>query len=193
MFEWIKQALTVKFPELPILLEEAPPTERDIDAARALIQKERARIQIVRRRLRGFWYVIAFMLLSGIAVLTYPEPVALAAALLFACLGISVMAGKQADYLRAGEQRLDALDGGFVPAEKEMCVSILGWRDYPVIDIYCARVVAERPFMAMEVEAMRAWVEGAVVRKAEAARQAEADEACLALYGTTNHLVRNMD
>lgn len=81
--------------------------------------------------------------------------------------------------------RLEKFELSLAPAPKDACLEILAWKEDSVIASYCEKVVAERQFIVLEVEAMRAWIVGAEQRKAIEARQAEVENACRMLYGTT--------
>ena len=86
------------------------------------------------------------------------------------------------NYLQKQYNRLNKFEQSLELAAREACVCILAWREDSVIASYCTKVVAERQFIAAEVEAMRVWVETAEQRKAVAEKQAKVDEACRALY-----------
>jgi len=106
-------------------------------------------------------------------------------AVVVACVSVSAgSAGWAAYYLQNQRDQLTTFEQSLETAVEEACIQILAWQKDPVIAAYCAKVVAERQFIAAEVETMRVWVDAAEQRKAVAEKQAKVDEACRALYRT---------
>ena len=94
-------------------------------------------------------------------------------------IGVVIIRGM----LAARQYSLEEIKSCLQPADQQACVNILAWCGDPVIEQYRLAVATQqRRFVRGEVEAMRAWVEGAEKRREEAERQAQIEAAYRQVY-----------